>query len=897
MIVYLIWALALELAADRSPKALAIECWGAACCVLAFVALLYTIQLFGSIPSKPVANGYLYASFGLTFSKLFISLTSLFVLSLSETYIREHTRHILEFSIVILVGVLMLLILVSSNNLMLLFLTLAGFSLNLYILVLYDGADAASREASLKYFYLSTLSAGTILFGILLVYTTVGDAGYQAIRFYMDSSVDNHARTVLAFGVLFILLGFFFKLSAFPGHLWAVEVYEGSPLPIMAFFVLPVKVAIFITFLRLINTGLFDFQDVWVPCVTLSAMGSLLWGAFAGAQAKKLTRFLGYASINQIGFLLLGLVVVTDDALRSAYFYLILYAIMTGGFLLVFTQLRTALGVTVVFISDLTGLSKNENLLCWNLSIFLFSMAGIPPLAGFFGKYSLLAALMSQKLFAAVAIALFVSLITAYYYLRIIKTMWFDKATAALVAVLTSKQRVLLALFEAALWVAAIFAPWILPLLSEVVATLTVCADLSAQFPSENLLTSESHSLVYSLIPFFALVPARVKACVAATFIKTRAAYFSFCSQLRALPAPSTCLSVLVNNSIKTTPFTEKNKEHFRTPALVAQNSKTFFYLAAFGYTLIHVSISFIALYLGKTLVPFTFFHIFDQIIFFGGAYGMACLLYMCKCVAYALGWWTNTPNRKNKEFSTFTKNWNADAGANFIVTTACLTILYYIHFVLCQSVEVSGYFVLSAYNLMLHLAVYYWLNRYYSAGCKAGKYVEHWTHFLLRAFYFLVVVVFLTLLVFLLFHSPEHATSLLESARCRSSQELIATPPPTDLPVEPPAPPKLKPQLRPTVSRSLADGMIENNRALYRKVVIKPIAKFIAWFDFTTWFDGKMTTAPSAQVSPTSGAVLQPDVSRWHYVLYGVGAGGVLLFWFMYSGGTIYPSSYTRRR
>jgi NADH-quinone oxidoreductase subunit N len=898
MIVYLIWALALELAADRSPKALAIECWDAACYALAFVALLYAIQLFGSIPSKPIANGYLYASFGLTFSKLLISLTSLFVLSLSETYIREHTRHILEFSVVILVGVLMLLILVSSNNLMLLFLTLAGFSLNLYILVLYDGADAASREASLKYFYLSTLSAGMILFGILLIYTTVGDAGYQAIRFYMDSSVDNHARTVLAFGVLFILLGFFFKLSAFPGHLWAVEVYEGSPLPIMAFFVLPVKVAVFITFLRLINTGLLDFQGVWVPCVTLSAMGSLLWGAFAGAQAKKLTRFLGYASINQIGFLLLGLVVVTDDALRSAYFYLILYAIMTGGFLLVFTQLRTALGVAVVFISDLTGLSKNENLLCWNLSIYLFSMAGIPPLAGFFGKYCLLAAFMSQNLFAAVLIALFSSLITAYYYLRIIKTMWFDKATAALVAVLTSKQRVLLALFEAALWTAAVFAPWILPLLSEVVATLTVCADLSAQFPAENLLASEPHSLVYSLIPFFALTPVQVKARVAAVFIKTRAACFFFCLQLRALPAPSTCLSVLANNSIKTTPFTEKNKEHFHKPELAAHNSKTFFYLATFGYIFIHVPISFIALYLGKTLAPFTLFHTFDQIIFLGDAYGVACLLYICKCVAYAMGWWTNTPNRKNKEFSTFVKNWNADAGGNFAVTATCFTILYYIHFVLCQSVELSGYFVLGVYNLILHIATYYWLDRYYLAGCKAGKYVEHWYHLLLRAIYFLVAAVFLSLLVFLLFHSPEHANALLETERCRSSQELIATPPPADLPVEPSAPPKPKPQLRPTVRRSVADGMIEHNRALYKKIVIKPIAKFISWFNFTTWFNGNATTsAPSAQIPPTSSALLPPDVPRWHYVLCGVGAGGLLLFWFVYSGGSIYPSSYTRRR
>lgn len=157
---------------------------------------------------------------------------------------------------------LLLLILVSANNLMLLFLSLAGFSLNLYILVLYDGADAASREASLKYFYLSTLSAGMILFGILLIYTTIGDVTYFAIRFYMDSGVDSHAQTVLSAGVIFILLGFFFKLSAFPGHLWAVEVYEGSPLPVMAFFILPVKVAVFITFLRLINTGLLDFSSV-----------------------------------------------------------------------------------------------------------------------------------------------------------------------------------------------------------------------------------------------------------------------------------------------------------------------------------------------------------------------------------------------------------------------------------------------------------------------------------------------------------------------------------------------------------------------------------------------------------------------------------------------------------
>lgn len=177
------------------------------------------MQLLGPIHNAPAVHDYLYISKGLTVSKLLVALTSLFVLHLSAGYIREHTRHILEFSIVILVGVLLLLILVSANNLMLLFLSLAGFSLNLYILVLYDGADTASREASLKYFYLSTLSAGFILFGVLLVYTMVGDVTYYAVRFYMSSPNDAHTDKVLSIGVLFILLGFFFKLSAFPGHL------------------------------------------------------------------------------------------------------------------------------------------------------------------------------------------------------------------------------------------------------------------------------------------------------------------------------------------------------------------------------------------------------------------------------------------------------------------------------------------------------------------------------------------------------------------------------------------------------------------------------------------------------------------------------------------------------
>jgi NADH-quinone oxidoreductase subunit N len=483
MITYLIAVVATELAANRAPKALAIECWRAACCALAFVSFLYFLQLLGPIHNAPAVHDYLYISKGLTVSKLLVVLTSLFVLHLSAGYIREHTRHILEFSIVILVGVLLLLILVSANNLMLLFLSLAGFSLNLYILVLYDGADTASREASLKYFYLSTLSAGFILFGVLLIYTMVGDVTYYAVRFYMSSLNDAHTDKVLSVGVLFILLGFFFKLSAFPGHLWAVEVYEGSPLPIMAFFVLPVKVAVFLTFLRLLNTAFLEFSHVWLPCVTIAAIGSLVWGALAASASRKTTRFLGYASINQIGFLLLGLITDTDEGVRSAFFYLVVYAIMTGGFLLIFTHIRKPKGQTLLALSDFRGLGKTDNVICWNLSVFLFSMAGIPPLAGFLGKYYLLAALMDRYLFVPIILALGVSLIATYYYLRIIKTFWFEENIAVKppVLLLSQGQRATLSVLEASLWVAAAFAPVLLPALTDVATTLTVCADTFAQ--------------------------------------------------------------------------------------------------------------------------------------------------------------------------------------------------------------------------------------------------------------------------------------------------------------------------------------------------------------------------------------------------------------------------------
>lgn len=350
------------------------------------------------------------------------------------------------------------------------FFAIAGFSLAMYLLVLFDSYTLPSREAGLKYFYLSAVSTGILLFGIFLVYHTVGSANYTQISLYLselyfetsDLAVYTSSVRYVTLGVVFIFFGFMFKLSAFPGHLWAVEVYEGSPAPVTAFFILPVKVAVFVTLARLLNTAFDGIADArWSLLLSFAAVGSLLWGALAAIGARKVTRFLGYTSINQIGFLLLGLSLQTPDALRATYIYLLVYAIMTGGFLIVFLQARRTDGLNLTFLNDFSGLDRTEPLLCWHLAVYLFSMAGIPPLGGFFVKYYLFQSAMTEAAYGLIILGLATSLISTYYYLRLIKTFWFEEKVAQqkhLVTItLTRTHRVTLATLEALLWTLPVY--------------------------------------------------------------------------------------------------------------------------------------------------------------------------------------------------------------------------------------------------------------------------------------------------------------------------------------------------------------------------------------------------------------------------------------------------------
>lgn len=206
--------------------------------------------------SANVLGGYFASSRTITLLKLMTLISALFVLDASEIFMRQHSRHLLEYPIMVALTTFFMLLLVSANHIMSTFLSLVGFSLGLYVLILYDANRRPSREAGLKYYYLSTLSSGFILYGILLIYTLTGTGNYDELFLLFNTKVHFQENLLLRTALLLILAGFFFKLSAFPGHLWAADVYEGSPAPVTAFFMLPVKIVVLGAFIRLFSVAL-----------------------------------------------------------------------------------------------------------------------------------------------------------------------------------------------------------------------------------------------------------------------------------------------------------------------------------------------------------------------------------------------------------------------------------------------------------------------------------------------------------------------------------------------------------------------------------------------------------------------------------------------------------------
>lgn len=332
-----------------------------------------------------------------------------------------------EYPILILFATAGMGIMVSANDLLTLYVGLELNSLASYVLASFMRRDVRSAEAGLKYFILGSLASGILLYGISLVY------GFSGTTVFGDIAAAYAAgsNTGLLFGLVFVFAGLAFKMSAVPFHMWTPDVYEGAPTPVTTFFASAPKVAAMALSVRVAIEAMGPVTSDWRQIVIFAALASIVLGAVAAIGQQNIKRLLAYSSINNVGFALIGLAAGTAEGVAGVLTYLTIYVVMTLGSFLVVLQMRDAEGQPVETIASLSGLSRTRPALAAALAIFMFSLAGIPPLFGFWAKFAVFEAAVKADLFALAAIGIAASVIGAFYYLKIVKTMYFDEPAPA----------------------------------------------------------------------------------------------------------------------------------------------------------------------------------------------------------------------------------------------------------------------------------------------------------------------------------------------------------------------------------------------------------------------------------------------------------------------------------
>jgi NADH-quinone oxidoreductase subunit N len=310
---------------------------------------------------------------------------------------------------------------ISSNDLMVFYMGLELQSLALYVLATFNRDQLKSSEAGLKYFVLSALSSGLLLYGCSLIYGFSGSTNFNIISNQLNSN-----EYVLTFGIVFILVGLAFKISAVPFHMWAPDVYQGSPTTVTLFFTMVPKIAALTVFIRFLYVPFLNLIDQWQMIIVFLSIASMLFGAIAAIGQTNIKRLIAYSSIGHIGYTLAGLATGSNEGIQSSIVYISIYIIMNLALFSCLLMLKRN-NEYYEEIEDLSGLSKNHPLLSLSLLIILFSLAGIPPLAGFFAKFYIFKAVLEQSMYFLAIVGLLSTVIAAFYYLRVIKIIYFDK--------------------------------------------------------------------------------------------------------------------------------------------------------------------------------------------------------------------------------------------------------------------------------------------------------------------------------------------------------------------------------------------------------------------------------------------------------------------------------------
>tara|TARA_Y100000817_G_scaffold314874_1_gene315676 strand:+ start:2415 stop:3830 length:1416 start_codon:yes stop_codon:yes gene_type:complete len=384
------------------------------------IIFILSLSLFGKNSTSLFINSYKidYLS---TFMKGLLYLSGIFVMLSSTRYLILFQIFKIEYPILLLSSILGMSIMISSNDLIVFYMGLELQSLALYVLASFKRENPLSAESGLKYFVLSALSSGLLLYGCSLIYGYAGSTNFDII-----SSNINSVNYGLTLGIVFILVGLAFKISAVPFHMWAPDVYQGSPTSVTIFFAILPKIAALTVFIRFLYIPFINLIDQWQVIIIFLSIASMIFGAVAAIGQKNLKRLMAYSSISHMGFALAGLAVGTNEGIQSSITYMSLYVIMNLSFFSSLFMLKINQKYYET-IDDLSGLSKNHPMLSLAMLVSLFSLAGIPPLAGFFAKFYIFMAVIEQEMYFLAIVGLLSTVVAAFYYLRIIKTIYFDE--------------------------------------------------------------------------------------------------------------------------------------------------------------------------------------------------------------------------------------------------------------------------------------------------------------------------------------------------------------------------------------------------------------------------------------------------------------------------------------
>jgi len=357
------------------------------------------------------------------FTKLLILLGAALTIVLSLDFNEKEGLARFEYPVLVLFSTVGMMLMVSANDLMTLYIGLELLSLALYVIAAFDRDNPRSAEAGLKYFVLGALASGLLLYGSSLVYGFAGTTNFDRLADALSGPVS----TGVVVGLVFVLAGLAFKISAVPFHMWTPDVYEGAPTPVTAFFSTAPKVAAIALLMHVLIGPFGDLAAQWKQVIWVVSAGSMILGGFAAIGQRNIKRLMAYSSIGHVGYALMGLAVANDAGYRGVLVYIAIYVVMNLGTFAVIISMRRR-GRAIEEIDQLAGLGRTDPAMALWMAVFMFSMAGIPPLAGFFGKLYVFLAAVQAGFWVLAVIGILTSVVASYYYLRIVKVMYFDAA-------------------------------------------------------------------------------------------------------------------------------------------------------------------------------------------------------------------------------------------------------------------------------------------------------------------------------------------------------------------------------------------------------------------------------------------------------------------------------------